>query len=148
MIDTANQSEELTAHTVMRHFPKKLHRWHGHRARLQELAISFNRGIQIRVSNNVKGDHLIIVCGDPVHLNGPFEWNDSHIEIKLNENGTYLVYDEKQSFNLVTEKVSIYEYVYEDDKIWGPDCPDCGHELKHEHVGFCRECGYIFGKKT
>lgn len=99
--DTKFDNELLRSHPILRHFPTLLHRWHGGRARFYNLTDS-HRSLTIRVEKtDVKGNlHLTF---SPVHICGPVEWSPAHLEVKLNADGHYVIYDEEADVTIISD---------------------------------------------
>ena len=94
MINTKNISEELKSHPILRHFPKLLTKWKGKQARLFNLTIS-HRMIQVKLSDNRYKEnisHLLISCMEPISMHGPFDWNNSDLEIEF-DGKVFKLYD-------------------------------------------------------
>lgn len=109
-VTTEFATQELSQHSVLRHFPTLLKRWKGKQFRLVNLTES-HRSIAIRLSGN-RYNHtlpcLIISCGGPISMKGNFDMDTNDLEVKqVGEN--YIVYDKQNNFELVCEGVEIAE---------------------------------------
>ncbi len=109
MIDTALNDTALREHGVLRHFPALLHRWHGQGAILLELTTS-HRSIRIRVSDSPADSYLTIACLGPLSMSGPFQFENSHLEARLRDDGIYMVYDSENDFSLLCEHIEASEH--------------------------------------
>jgi len=109
MLDTSIENEELKSHWILRHFPKLLSRWHGQKAKLTELTVSY-QSLRITVSDVAYESYLQISCLVPHSMHGEFEWSNSFIHIRLLESGKYQVYDHESNFVLVCASVEIKEF--------------------------------------
>lgn len=109
MIDTKFINDELKQHNIFRHFPTLLHRWYGQRALLFDLTTSL-RKVRIRVSDSHDGAHLVVTCLDPFNMHGPFQFENSKIDIRCENNELCTVYDLENDFQLQCGWVEVAEF--------------------------------------
>lgn len=66
----------------MRHFPKRLSRWKGARARLWALTNS-HPTLTILLRKDGCPGGLMIFCGSPERIEAPRHWQNAEIEIEM-----------------------------------------------------------------
>jgi hypothetical protein len=92
----------------LRHFPTLLERWRGGRARLWDLSVS-HECLTIRVEQPGVRGNLEIGCIGVTHIHSPFRWDNSHIEIVLTVDNTFVITDEGAGVRVVAMGVEIAE---------------------------------------
>ncbi len=110
MISTKHITEGLKSHPVLKHTPTLLKRWKGNQARLFNLTEN-HRKVQLKISEDrYKNDLscLLISMHEPIKMNGPFDWDNSDIEIQFDDTH-YKVIDTINQFEITCDSVSVVE---------------------------------------
>ncbi|MCW1916549.1 hypothetical protein OJ996_23380 [Luteolibacter sp. GHJ8] len=107
---------------MMRHFPKRLARWRGARARLWTLTSGHPVLTILLTMDEVPGG-LMIYCGSPERIEAPRHWDSSDIQIELDA-GLFRVVDHGARVLISECSVGLREF----------DSIDWGALTEHEGV--------------
>jgi hypothetical protein len=104
----ADMTPEERRRDQLRHFPTLLERWRGGRAKLWELTAS-HQSLTIRIERPGVRGNLHVICFGPILIHSPGSWEGSCIDVQLNEEGIFVVGDEKAGVQILARKVEVKE---------------------------------------
>lgn len=94
---------------MLRHFPSILRRWNGASVQLKELTAS-HRTLRLFLQFPEQSGFLLVACIDPMHINAAVEWSNAQIEVSIDEQDGFLVFDEAAGVRIHTGSLEVKEF--------------------------------------